>query len=38
MAIVVSGGVMVIVLAIAPKVRGFKSGRGQWVFNDDKNS
>jgi hypothetical protein len=37
MAIVISGGVMVIVLAIAPKVRGFKSGQGQWIFNGDKN-
>jgi hypothetical protein len=27
---------MVSVLAIAPKVRGFKPGRGQWIFKDVK--
>jgi hypothetical protein len=34
--VVVLGGVMVIVLAIGRKVRGFKPGRGQWIFKDDK--
>jgi hypothetical protein len=29
--------VMVIVLAIGPKVRGFKSGPQQWIFKGDKN-
>jgi hypothetical protein len=33
---VVLGGVMVSVLAIGPKVRGSKPGRGQWIFNGDK--
>jgi hypothetical protein len=27
---------MVIVLAIAPKVHGFKSGQCQWIFKGDK--
>jgi hypothetical protein len=30
------GGLEVIVLATTPKVRGFKSGRGQWIFKGDK--
>jgi hypothetical protein len=29
---------VVIVIAIEPKVRVFKHGRGQWDFNGDKNS
>jgi hypothetical protein len=32
----VLGGVMVNMSAIGPKVRGFKSGRGQWIFKSDK--
>jgi hypothetical protein len=32
---VVLGGVMVVVLAIAPKVRGIKPGRERWIFNGD---
>jgi hypothetical protein len=31
------GRLVVSVLAIGPKVRGFKLGRGQWIFNGDKN-
>jgi hypothetical protein len=27
---------VVIVLAIAPKLRGFKPGRRRWIFNGDK--
>jgi hypothetical protein len=27
---------VVIVLAIAPKVRGFKPGRGPWIFKGDQ--
>jgi hypothetical protein len=27
---------VVIVLAIVPKVHGFKPGRGQWIFKNDK--
>jgi hypothetical protein len=30
------GGIVVIVLAIGPKVRGFKPGRRQWIFKGDK--
>jgi hypothetical protein len=30
-------GEMVGVLAIGPKVRGFKPGRGRWIFKGDKN-
>jgi hypothetical protein len=30
-------GVTVIVLAFGPKVRGFKPGRGRWIFNGDEN-
>jgi hypothetical protein len=30
--IVVLGGILIIVFAIGPKVRGFKPGRGQWIF------
>jgi hypothetical protein len=33
---IVLGGVMVIVLAIGPKVRGFKPGLGQWIFKGEK--
>jgi hypothetical protein len=35
--LVVLVGVMIIVLANGPKVRGFKPGRKQWIFNGDKN-
>jgi hypothetical protein len=31
------GGLVVIVLAIGPKVRGFKPGQGWWAFKGDKN-
>jgi hypothetical protein len=31
-----SGGLVVIVLAIGPKVRGFKAGEGQWICKGDK--
>jgi hypothetical protein len=31
------GGVMVIVLAIGLKIRGFKPGRWRWIFKGDKN-
>jgi hypothetical protein len=31
------GGVMVIVLAIAPKFRGFKPGRERLIFKGNKN-
>jgi hypothetical protein len=34
---VVPGGLVVIVLAIGPKVRGFKPGRGRLIFKRDKN-
>jgi hypothetical protein len=34
---VVLGDIMVIVLAIVPKVRGFKPDRGRWIFKGDKN-
>jgi hypothetical protein len=34
--LIVLGGVMVIVLAIGPKVREFKPGREQWLFKGDK--
>jgi hypothetical protein len=34
---VVLGCVMFILLAIGPKVRGFKPGRGRWVFKGDTN-
>jgi hypothetical protein len=33
---VVLGGLVVIVLVIGPKVRGFIPGRGRWIFKDDK--
>jgi hypothetical protein len=33
---IVLGGKVVSVLAILPKVRRFKPGRGQWIFKDDK--
>jgi hypothetical protein len=29
-------GLVVTVLPIGPKVRGFKSDRGQWIFKSDK--
>jgi hypothetical protein len=35
---VVLGSVMASVLAIGPKVRGFKSDQGLWIFKGDKNS
>jgi hypothetical protein len=35
--VVVLGGLVIIVLAIGPKVSGFKAGRGRWIFKDDKN-
>jgi hypothetical protein len=31
------GYLLVIVLAMGPKVRGFKPGRGEWIFNGDEN-
>jgi hypothetical protein len=31
------GGPVASVLAIGPKVRGFKPGRERWIFNGDKN-
>jgi hypothetical protein len=34
---VVLGGLVVSVLAIGPKVRGYKPGRGRWIFQADKN-
>jgi hypothetical protein len=34
----VIGGLVVIVLAIISKVRGFKPGRGRWIFKGDKSS
>jgi hypothetical protein len=34
---VVLGDVMVIVLIIGSKVRGFKPGRERWIFKGDKN-
>jgi hypothetical protein len=34
---VVLGGVIVSVLAIGPKIRGFEPGRGLWIFKCDKN-
>jgi hypothetical protein len=35
--IVTLGGIVVSVLAIGPKVRGFKPGQGRWIFKGDKN-
>jgi hypothetical protein len=35
---VVLGSLVVIVLAIGPKVRGLKPGCGRWIFNGDKSS
>jgi hypothetical protein len=32
------GGLVVSVLAIEPKVRGFKPDRGRWIFKGDKNT
>jgi hypothetical protein len=34
---VILGGLVVIVLAIRPKVGGFKPGWGRWIFKGDKN-
>jgi hypothetical protein len=31
------GGLVVIVFAIGPKVRGFKLGRRRWISNGDTN-
>jgi hypothetical protein len=31
------GGLVVIVLAVGPKVGGFKAGRGRRIFKSDKN-
>jgi hypothetical protein len=31
------GGLVVSVLAIGPKVRGFDPDRGRWIFMDDNN-
>jgi hypothetical protein len=31
------GGLVVIVLAIGPKVIDFKPGRGRWIFEGDRN-
>jgi hypothetical protein len=31
------GGLVVRILATGPKVRGFKPGRGRWIFKGDKN-
>jgi hypothetical protein len=36
--LVVFGGLMVILLAIGPKVRGFKPGRGHCIFKGYKKS
>jgi hypothetical protein len=35
--VVILGGLVVSVLAIILKVRGFIPGRGLWIFKDDKN-
>jgi hypothetical protein len=35
--IVASGGLVVCVLAIVPKVREFDPGGGRWMFKGDKN-
>jgi hypothetical protein len=37
MNLAVLGGLVVSVLAIVPKVSGFKPGRRQWIFKGDKN-
>jgi hypothetical protein len=34
---VVLSGVVVIMLATGPKVRGFRPGRGRWISKSDKN-
>jgi hypothetical protein len=34
--LVALGGLVVIVVAIDSKFRGFKTGRGRWLFNGDK--
>ena len=31
------GGPVVIILATGPEVRGFKSGRGSWIFSQRRN-
>jgi hypothetical protein len=36
-ALVALGGLVVGVLAAVPRVRGFKLGRGRWIFKGDKN-
>jgi hypothetical protein len=36
--LIVLGGVIVIVLAIGPKVRELKPGRKRWIFKADKNA
>jgi hypothetical protein len=36
--VVVLAGLVVSVLVIGPKVRGFIPGRVRWIFKDDKNS
>jgi hypothetical protein len=35
--VIVLGGLVVIVLAIGPKIRGFQPGRGRWIFKGGKN-
>jgi hypothetical protein len=35
--LVVLGGVMLIILAVGPKVRVFRLGRERWTFKSDKN-
>jgi hypothetical protein len=37
LAVVVLGGLVIIVLVIEPKVRGFKPGQGRWIFKGDNN-
>jgi hypothetical protein len=34
--LVVLGGLVVIVLSLGLKVRGFRPGRGRWIFKGDK--
>jgi len=35
--LVVVGGLVVGVLAMGPNIRGFKPGRGRWIFKGDNN-
>jgi hypothetical protein len=35
--LVALGGLVVSVLTTGPRVRGFKPGRGRWIFKGDKN-